>query len=283
MARNQVGLRIALGALLMSLVSQSFGQGPTLPAEAPATAGGVQFPPRAFAWCFTSPGRFGPGRSRGDSRRAARPVGPARPVGDHRPGAAAGRGPRAGGDHGTAEPAAGRDPPVRPARDSGRARGRGSARRPDARPGDRTAGAREPRPPRPVARAPPGRGRHPDRRASAPTRSSTPTASSSPTGTTRPQRPGGPLQYDVNITYPLDVTHKRQARTLVARRAKRVLEAQYQDAVRLQIDNLYTAYSDVLGARETIRFAEAARAGARRSSSIGRGGCTSKGRGPSPT
>src|SRR5262249_37843350 len=64
-----------------------------------------------------------------------------------------------------------------------------------------------------------------------------------------------------NITYPLDVTYKRQARTVVARRAKRVLEAQYQDAVRLQIDNLYTAFSDVLGARETIRFAEAARQG----------------------
>src|SRR3954463_1383572 len=28
--------------------------------------------------------------------------------------------------------------------------------------------------------------------------------------------PGGPTQYDVNITYPLDVTHKRQARTAVA-------------------------------------------------------------------
>ena len=82
-----------------------------------------------------------------------------------------------------------------------------------------------------------------------------------PYGNYSHKRPGGPTQYDVNITYPLDVTHKRRARTLVARRAKRVLEAQYQDAVRLQIDNLYTAYTDVLGARETIRFAEAAREG----------------------
>ena len=121
MARNQVGLRFALGALLMSLVGQSFGQGPTLPAEAPAAPGGGRSAPRAFAWCFTSPGRFGPGRSRGDPRRAARPVGPPRPIDDHDPGAAAGRGPRAGGDHGTAEPAAGRDPPVRPAGDSGQA------------------------------------------------------------------------------------------------------------------------------------------------------------------
>jgi outer membrane protein, heavy metal efflux system len=57
------------------------------------------------------------------------------------------------------------------------------------------------------------------------------------------------------------VTHKRKARTLVAARARSVLQAQYQDAVRLQLDNLYTAYSDVLAARETIRFAEAARQG----------------------
>jgi cobalt-zinc-cadmium efflux system outer membrane protein len=82
-----------------------------------------------------------------------------------------------------------------------------------------------------------------------------------PYGNYSAQRPGGPLQYDVNLTYPLDITQKRRARTIVARQAKRVLEAQYQDAVRLQINNLYTAYSDVLGARETIRFAEAARQG----------------------
>ena len=74
-------------------------------------------------------------------------------------------------------------------------------------------------------------------------------------------RNGGPLQYDVNVTQPIDVTGKRKARTVVATRAKRVLEAQFQDAARLQIDNLYTAYADVLAARETIRFAEAAREG----------------------
>jgi cobalt-zinc-cadmium efflux system outer membrane protein len=72
---------------------------------------------------------------------------------------------------------------------------------------------------------------------------------------------GGPTQYDLNITYPLDVTGKRIARTRVATQAKRVLEAQYQDAVRLQIDNLYTAFTDILAARETIRFAEVARRG----------------------
>lgn len=74
-------------------------------------------------------------------------------------------------------------------------------------------------------------------------------------------RPGGQTQYDVNISYPLDVTRKRRARMAVACQAKRVVEAQFQDAVRLQIDNLYTAYVDVLAARETARYAKASRAG----------------------
>jgi cobalt-zinc-cadmium efflux system outer membrane protein len=71
------------------------------------------------------------------------------------------------------------------------------------------------------------------------------------------KRPGGPPQYDLNISHPLDVSGKRQARTVAAERALNVLEAQFQDAVRLQIDNLYTAYVDVLAARETVRFAQA--------------------------
>ena len=83
-----------------------------------------------------------------------------------------------------------------------------------------------------------------------------------PYGSFNPQRrPGGQTQYDVNITYPVDVTRKRLARTEVARQAKRVTEAQYQDAVRIQIDNVYTAYVDALAARETLRFAQAAREG----------------------
>lgn len=71
------------------------------------------------------------------------------------------------------------------------------------------------------------------------------------------KRPGGQTQYDINITQPVDLSGKRAARTIVAERAKRVIEAQYQDAVRLQIDNLYTAYVDVLAARATIAFAQA--------------------------
>ena len=82
-----------------------------------------------------------------------------------------------------------------------------------------------------------------------------------PYGSYSNQRPGGPVQYDLNITYPLDVTGKRRARVRFATRAVHALEAQYQNAVRLQIDNLYTAYVDALAARETVRLAEASTAG----------------------
>jgi cobalt-zinc-cadmium efflux system outer membrane protein len=75
-----------------------------------------------------------------------------------------------------------------------------------------------------------------------------------PYGRYDPKSPGGPTQYDVNITYPLDVSRKRQARTISAEKAKKATEAQLQDAVRLQIDNLYTAYVDVVAAEETLRF-----------------------------
>jgi cobalt-zinc-cadmium efflux system outer membrane protein len=67
-------------------------------------------------------------------------------------------------------------------------------------------------------------------------------------------RPGGQTQYDVNVTFPIDVWRKRRARTLVYEQAKKVTEAQFQDAVRLQIDNLYTAYVDVIAARLTLTY-----------------------------
>ena len=47
----------------------------------------------------------------------------------------------------------------------------------------------------------------------------------------------------------------------VAAQARRTTEAQYQDAVRQELDTLYTAYIDALSARETVRFAEAGVAG----------------------
>jgi len=79
-----------------------------------------------------------------------------------------------------------------------------------------------------------------------------------PYGRYTKDRPGGQTQYDVNVSYPLDVSRKRAARSLYATRAKRVIEAQYQDAVRTQIDQLYTLYLNVLSARQTVRYSESA-------------------------
>jgi cobalt-zinc-cadmium efflux system outer membrane protein len=70
-------------------------------------------------------------------------------------------------------------------------------------------------------------------------------------------------EYDLNFNHPLDLNGKRRARMEVASRARRVLEAQYQDAVRLEIDNLYTAFVNVLGERETVRYAETSVTGLR--------------------
>jgi cobalt-zinc-cadmium efflux system outer membrane protein len=63
-----------------------------------------------------------------------------------------------------------------------------------------------------------------------------------------PQRPGQ-TEYDTTAVQPFDLSGKRRARIRVAERAVRVLEALYQDAVRLEIDKLYSAYLDVLEAR----------------------------------
>ena len=85
-----------------------------------------------------------------------------------------------------------------------------------------------------------------------------------PYGSFSNRRPGGPTQYDLNISHPLDYTHKRRARIDYATRALKVTEAQYQDAVRIEINNLYTAFLDVLAARQTVRYARASVAGLER-------------------
>ncbi len=82
-----------------------------------------------------------------------------------------------------------------------------------------------------------------------------------PYGAYTRSKPGGQTQYDVNISYPLDLSRKRQARTASAVRATRVTEAQYQDAVRQTIDNLYSGFVDILQARRTISFSEASLVG----------------------
>ena len=75
-----------------------------------------------------------------------------------------------------------------------------------------------------------------------------------PYGSYSPQRPGQ-NSYAVTLIQPFDVNRKRNVRVIVAQQAKKVIEAQYQDAVRTEIDNLYTAFVDVLDARETVRYA----------------------------
>lgn len=69
------------------------------------------------------------------------------------------------------------------------------------------------------------------------------------------QRPGA-TNYDLTIIQPIDVSGQRVNRVLVAKRAENVAEAQYQNAVRLALDNLYTAYLDVLENREAVRAAQ---------------------------
>lgn len=81
-----------------------------------------------------------------------------------------------------------------------------------------------------------------------------------PYGNYSQQRPGA-TNYEATVAQPIDINQKRKIRVRVAQQAKRVLEAQYQDAVRLQIDNLYTAYVDVLAARQTLRATRTGLAG----------------------
>lgn len=75
------------------------------------------------------------------------------------------------------------------------------------------------------------------------------------------QRPGGQTQYDVNISHPVDFSRKRRARTAYADQVMHITEAQYQDAVRLELNNLYTAYVDILSARQIFRYAQASSEG----------------------
>jgi outer membrane protein, heavy metal efflux system len=68
-------------------------------------------------------------------------------------------------------------------------------------------------------------------------------------------RHGDPTNYDINISHPVDYLLKRQAHILDASRPKRVIEVQYQDAVRLLIGEVYTRFLDVQAAQEKVRRA----------------------------
>ncbi|HTU17292.1 MAG TPA: TolC family protein [Gemmataceae bacterium] len=73
------------------------------------------------------------------------------------------------------------------------------------------------------------------------------------------QRPGT-ANYDLTVIQPFDVSGKHKNAIRLAQQAENVMEAQFQDSVRLQIDKLYTAFADLLEAREAER---AARSGVR--------------------
>jgi cobalt-zinc-cadmium efflux system outer membrane protein len=82
-----------------------------------------------------------------------------------------------------------------------------------------------------------------------------------PYGVDSVKRPDGPTQYDFNVNQPVDWARKRRARVQVAARALKVQEAQYQDAVRIAVQNLYIVYVDVLAARQAVRYAEVSKMG----------------------
>jgi outer membrane protein, heavy metal efflux system len=77
-----------------------------------------------------------------------------------------------------------------------------------------------------------------------------------PYGNYSPQRPGE-TDYELTLIQPTDVNGKRRRRIQLAERAQRVIEALYQDAVRQEIDKLYSVYSDVLEAANRVRAAQA--------------------------
>ncbi len=79
-----------------------------------------------------------------------------------------------------------------------------------------------------------------------------------PYGAFSTARPAGPTQYDINISHPIDFSHKRQARTVYAEANLRVTENMYQDAARLGLGNVYSAYVDVLAARQMVRSSRVA-------------------------
>jgi cobalt-zinc-cadmium efflux system outer membrane protein len=81
-----------------------------------------------------------------------------------------------------------------------------------------------------------------------------------PYGTYSPQRPGE-VNYEVTVIQAFDVNQKRKSRIRVAQSARNVLECLYQDAVRLEIDNLYTSFLNVLAAREALRQQQVGLAG----------------------
>lgn len=82
------------------------------------------------------------------------------------------------------------------------------------------------------------------------------TASPVPYQNFSPQRPGA-TTYDVTLVQPLDLSGKHKTNKHVAEKHISILEARYQDAVRLEIDRLFAAYVNLLEARATTNAARA--------------------------
>lgn len=74
-----------------------------------------------------------------------------------------------------------------------------------------------------------------------------------PYGNYSPRRPGSNT-YGVTIVQPFDVNGKLRARTRLAETARSVLQAQYQNAVRLELERLHIAWVDALNARTSVQY-----------------------------
>lgn len=81
-------------------------------------------------------------------------------------------------------------------------------------------------------------------------------ASGVPYGSYSPNRLGS-NGYSITLVQPFDVNGKIRARTRLAEAGRQVLGAQYQDAVRLEVENLHASWVDVLATRTTVRYLQA--------------------------
>src|SRR5579875_1855629 len=77
-----------------------------------------------------------------------------------------------------------------------------------------------------------------------------------PYGRFSPQQPGA-TAYNITFVQPLDLSGKHRTNKRVAEKNIPILEAHYQDAVRLEIDRLFTVFVNVLQARAEVGAARA--------------------------
>ncbi|QDV34396.1 TolC family protein [Tautonia plasticadhaerens] len=77
-----------------------------------------------------------------------------------------------------------------------------------------------------------------------------------PYGNYREGKPGE-IQYGTTIVVPVDLTGKYRAQGAAGDQAVAVVRAQFRDAVRREVDELYHRWVEVLRAREAARFARA--------------------------